>query len=215
VDVIQLDVTVLDQNRRPIRGLVAADFTVHENGKPQRVVAVSEITREMAGPAPSAWMLQVPADVGSNDLTDQIGDANVAAVMIDDSTLPFDSVKIAIATRDVAHYIIDQLTPPDRGAVIYPYNAGRSQDFTADLAKLDRAVDAFDPRPHQPDSRPMSAPSPPGRVTRSLLYDPMGTRMLPQDAGRPRPRRPGDAARQHSPASQDRVLSIDVRTVES
>ncbi len=40
VDVIQLDVSVLDDERRPVRGLSAADFTVLEDGKPQRIVAV-------------------------------------------------------------------------------------------------------------------------------------------------------------------------------
>ena len=34
VDAVQLDVSVLDKDRRPVRGLTAADFTVLEDGKP-------------------------------------------------------------------------------------------------------------------------------------------------------------------------------------
>ncbi len=35
VDAVQLDVSVLDKERRPVRGLTAADFTVLEDGKPR------------------------------------------------------------------------------------------------------------------------------------------------------------------------------------
>ena len=42
-DVIRLDVSVLDKDRKPIHGLTSEDFTVVEEGKPQRVVAVAEI----------------------------------------------------------------------------------------------------------------------------------------------------------------------------
>ena len=40
VDVIRLDVSVLDKNSRPVHGLTMADFTVLENGKPQKLVAL-------------------------------------------------------------------------------------------------------------------------------------------------------------------------------
>ena len=39
VDLVQLDVSVLDGNRMPMRGLTAADFTVLEDGKPRPVRA--------------------------------------------------------------------------------------------------------------------------------------------------------------------------------
>ena len=43
VDAVQLDVSVLDAERRPVRGLSAADFTVLEEDKPRRLVAFSAI----------------------------------------------------------------------------------------------------------------------------------------------------------------------------
>ena len=39
VDVVELDVTVRDKDRRPVQELTAADFTVLERGKPQPIVA--------------------------------------------------------------------------------------------------------------------------------------------------------------------------------
>ena len=38
-DVVRIDVSVLDKNRVPVRGLTTADFTVREEGKPRPVVA--------------------------------------------------------------------------------------------------------------------------------------------------------------------------------
>ena len=36
VDLRQLDVTVQDKNRQPVRGLTAADFRIEEEGQPRR-----------------------------------------------------------------------------------------------------------------------------------------------------------------------------------
>ena len=43
VDLVHLDVSVLDRDRRPVKGLTAADFTILEDGKPQPVAAFSEV----------------------------------------------------------------------------------------------------------------------------------------------------------------------------
>src|ERR671913_1679168 len=51
VDAVQLDVSVLDKDRRPVRGLTAADFTVLENGKPRPIVAFSAVELAGSGPA--------------------------------------------------------------------------------------------------------------------------------------------------------------------
>ena len=68
VDVIRLDVSVLDKNRRPVRGLTAKDFVIKENGRRQRIVAVTEVDAALADPSPSAWMRHAPPDVTTNDL---------------------------------------------------------------------------------------------------------------------------------------------------
>jgi VWFA-related protein len=147
IDLIQLDVSVLDRNRRPIKGLTAADFTVLEDGKPQRIVAVSEVNVYDSDIPLTSWMKHVPRDVSHNDLVDALGDGRLVAIVLDDVNMPFDADDIIANARDVAREVIDLLGPSDLAAVIYPRDAGKSEDFTADRDKLLAAVDKFVPHP--------------------------------------------------------------------
>lgn len=146
-DVIQLDVSVLDKDRQPVRGLTAEDFTVIENGKPQRVVAVTEIDAAERDPVLAARLRYVTRDVTSNDLTDGALNGRTYAIVIDDKNLPSDSIEIVMATRAAARYIVDGLGPTDVAAVIYARESGWSQDFTSDKTKLLAAVDKYNPAP--------------------------------------------------------------------
>src|SRR5205823_1387214 len=74
VDVIRLDVSVLDKNRQPIRGLTAADFTILENGKPQRIVALSQVAAvDRFEPRQQEWVGNTPMGPGARagDLVQQ------------------------------------------------------------------------------------------------------------------------------------------------
>jgi VWFA-related protein len=145
VDLIEMDVSVLDRNRRPVRGLTVADFTVTEDGRPQRVVAVSHVDLAEHDPARSARMRYVARDVAANDLSDQLGDGRLIAIVFDDVNLPADDPDIVRSAREAARYIVDRLGPSDMAAVVYAHNAGRTQDFTSDRAKLLDAIDRFQP----------------------------------------------------------------------
>ncbi len=145
VDVIRLDVTVLDKERRPVRGLALENFTVLENGKAQRIVAVTEMAAAEQDPTPSAWMRMVPPDVAANDLTDMTGDGRFVAIVMDDWNIPFDDLDIIMNARAVGRYLVDALNPSDVAAVVFPQQAGKTQDFTTDRQKLIAAIDKFDP----------------------------------------------------------------------
>ena len=151
-DVIRLDVSVLDKDRKPIHGLTTEDFTVIEEGKPQRVVAVAEIDAAANDPAPTAWMRHVSSDVANNDLADQIGDGRLFAIVLDDVNVPWDDLDIIMAARGIARDVIDRLGPSDVGSVVFPRDGGRTEDFTSDKEKLIAAVDRFDP--HEPEWTP-------------------------------------------------------------
>src|SRR5579872_4753346 len=96
-DVIQLDVSVLDKNHRPVAGLTAADFTVMENGKPQRIVGVTPIEVQDVDPRLSAWMRLIPRDVSANEMLDIAGEGRLVGILVDDRTLPFDDADTAIS----------------------------------------------------------------------------------------------------------------------
>jgi VWFA-related protein len=145
VDVIRLDVSVLDKDRNPVRGLTPENFTVVENGKTQRIVAVTEMAAAETDPTPSAWMRMVPPDVAANDLTDMTGDGRFVAIVMDDWNIPFDDHEIILNARAVGRYVVDALNPSDVAAIIYPQQAGKTQDFTTDRQKLIQAVDKFEP----------------------------------------------------------------------
>ncbi len=73
-DLVQVDVSVLDDKRQPVRGLTAADFTVREDGQPRQIQAFTEVylpDRVRAGAAP--WLRDVPSDVASNQTAEDDG----------------------------------------------------------------------------------------------------------------------------------------------
>src|SRR5688572_22862510 len=66
VELVHLDVSVLDRNRRPVRGLTPADSTIVENGAPQQVAVFNAVDIPDAPPLPTAWMRDVAPDVRTN-----------------------------------------------------------------------------------------------------------------------------------------------------
>ena len=42
-EAVVIDASVLDRNRQPVRGLIAADFTILEDGQPQPIRTFKEI----------------------------------------------------------------------------------------------------------------------------------------------------------------------------
>ena len=142
VDLIRLDVSVLDKSRRPVRGLTAADFTVTENGRLQRIVAVTEVNAAEQAPKPSAWIRHASRDITGNDLADQLDGGRALAIVLDEGNIPTESA-MQVATRDLARHIVDGLGPTDLAAVVFPLNPGKTQDFTHDLQRLYDAIDTF------------------------------------------------------------------------
>jgi VWFA-related protein len=136
VELFHLDVSVLDRQRRPVPGLTAADFTVLEDGKPQKIVALSAIEVPDPEPAPAVWMTEVSPDVASNHLREQ----RLVVIVMDDATIPFDQRAIRNAKR-IGLDIVNRLGPADVAAVVFTQNNRRPQDFTRDRARLTAAIE--------------------------------------------------------------------------
>jgi len=172
VDVIQMDVSVLDKDRRPVHGLTARNFKVVENGKQQQIVTVTPIEAADRDPPRSARMRYVSKDVAINDLADALGDGRLFAIVFDDRYLPGDDTDILVRTRGAARHAIEQMGPSDMAAVVYSQEAGKTQDFTSDREKLLAAIDRFAPRPPgYVGPTPLWNPAPEGDMQRfsSLL----------------------------------------------
>lgn len=145
VDAVQLDVSVLDKDRRPVRGLTAADFTVLEEGKPRQIVSFSAVE------LPPLPEVEVPTgidtvqpDVVRNDLPD----GRIVVILLDpflQRAMAPGRVTIAdppgiTALRATAASIVNGLGPGDLAAVGHTIY-GVPQNFTTDKARLRRAID--------------------------------------------------------------------------
>ena len=139
VDIVHLDVSVLDRDRRPMRGLVPADFTILENGVPQRVAVFSAVDIPETFVSPLGWMRDVAPDVQSNE---RIEERRLFLLVIDDAMIQFD-VEAHNNTKKIAHQVIDRLGPSDLAAVVFTLDNRNSQDYTADRTRLRSAVDKF------------------------------------------------------------------------
>ena len=140
VDLVQLDVLALDRERRPVRGLTAAEFTITEAGRPQMIDAFTEVAVAMPSTEGAAWTRDIGSDVVSNDVQTR----RLVMIVLDDGFTAADRGEPAVTPR-VAKRIIGELGPDDLAAVIFTH-IGRFQNFTADRTKLLAAVASFLPR---------------------------------------------------------------------
>jgi VWFA-related protein len=145
VDIVQLDVVVLDKNRKPVAGLTANDFTILEDGKPRPLAAFAPVSLPEwpesgpTSPASATWTREASLDVFTNQ---RPGDGRVVVIVMD-RTIPMEQP--TVAARKIAHAIVDALGPNDVATVVRTghFNGeGFQQGFTADRARLRRAIDA-------------------------------------------------------------------------
>jgi VWFA-related protein len=138
-DLVQLDVSVLDGQRRPVRGLRAADFTVFEDGQPREILAFTEISlRDRVQTRSAAWTHEVPSDVVTNQIAQQEG--RLVIILLDRS-IPVGEP--TVTARRIAAATIDQLGPGDLAAVVSTSN-GAVQNLTSDRARLLRTLSESD-----------------------------------------------------------------------
>lgn len=142
VELVHLDVSVLDKDRKPVRGLTAADFTVKEDGKSQPIANFVAIDVPPRAPAPSAlWMRDVSPDTVTND-TVSSPEGRLFVLLMDDAMIPPDPAMIANAKK-IGRGVIDRLSPNDRVAVVFTFASKNAQDFTTDRRKLLTAIDSL------------------------------------------------------------------------
>jgi VWFA-related protein len=138
-DVVQLDVSVLDHQGQPVRGLAAADFTVLKDGRAQPIVAFTAIDVPTWTSATATWMREIGQDVATNRL-----DARRAVVIVmDDVNKTPANDPLTPLAKKIALATIDGLGPADLAAVVHVLNRDRGQEFTLDRTRLRASVDRF------------------------------------------------------------------------
>lgn len=176
-DVIRVDISVLDRQRAPVRGLTADDFKVLEDGKAQRVVGVSEVVSPDVPEPPPVWSRSVQPDVETNDFDER----RLFVIVLDDalccpslmvggqlanragasgvnprnaSAVAQQDPWVTEAVKRIGRSVVSRLVPGDLASVVYTLNTRKSQSFTSDRDRLLASVDAFadSPVPHGPDS---------------------------------------------------------------
>jgi len=141
IEIVQLDVSVLDKHRQPVKGLTEKDFTILEDGKPQKIVGFSTFDLEDSAPPTTGWMRDVPPDVTTNDLKPE---ARLFVIVMDDAMIPQEPFSIKSA-KEIAANIIDKLGPNDLTSIVFTGDNRKTQDFTSDKTKLRAALDKFNP----------------------------------------------------------------------
>jgi VWFA-related protein len=138
VELVTVDVSVLDRDRRPVRGLTAADFTILEDGKPQPIQTFSAIDLPDAEEASATWVRNVAPDVRRND---DLADRRIVTIVLDDA-LPM-SPLLAPRVKEAARAVVERLGPRDLAAVVYPLAKNHGQDYTGDRDRLLKAIDSY------------------------------------------------------------------------
>ena len=137
VDVVHLDVSVLDKDRRPVRGLEPADFAVFEDGKPQQITVFHAVDVPDAEPVSVPWVRDVAPDVRSNE---GLHERRLFMLLLDDAAIQ-SAPAIVKSVRDAARGVVDRLGPGDLASVVFTRDNRHSQDYTNDRARLLAAID--------------------------------------------------------------------------
>jgi VWFA-related protein len=145
-NLVRVDVSVLDKQGAPVRGLTAKDFTVAEDGHAQAVQTFLAIDVPVADPHVAAWTRTVAPDVQDNQ---EPGERRIVVVVMDDAMVPFEQQMVASA-KAIAKSAIDQLGPQDLAAVVFTRDNRHAQEFTHDRARLLSAVQTFSSGGHDP-----------------------------------------------------------------
>lgn len=143
INLVHFAVSVLDRNRRSVKGLTADDFAVSEDGKPQRIAAFAAVEVPAPEPSPPAsWAAEVSPDIQRNERRQNTPEGRLVVLLLDDALLPGDPAAVQNAKR-IARGVVDRLSPVDQVAVVFTLASRNAQDFTTDRRKLLAAIDSL------------------------------------------------------------------------
>ena len=162
-NIVQTDVTVLDRDGRPVKGLTIDDFELYEDGEKVELLGFAEVDIPDASDGPS-WLRDSSPDVRS------ALNGRVFLFLLDDANVPYlmgrsmvhPTSRVAGVKR-IADQFINRLGPEDVAAVLCVYDKRCDQDFTSDRDRLRTAVAKFNPKSIPPGYGPT-----PGKLSANM-----------------------------------------------
>jgi VWFA-related protein len=135
------NVTVTDAKGKPVHGLKQSDFTIKEDGKPQKIKNFEEYGAEI--PSPQTAPPALPPHVYTNAQSPGSQSSAVNILLLD--TLNIGPARQATVRIKAITYL--QNMPPDTGVAIFELGSELRvvQGFTADRAVLLAAMDSLRP----------------------------------------------------------------------
>jgi VWFA-related protein len=143
VDFVGVDVTVTDQQGRPVPDLGLADFEVYEDGRRQKVSSFALVQIPIISGAPPAkpggGNERVEPDVRSNE---RDAGGRVYVLLLDD--LHVSALRSGVVKTAARQFVERHLGPHDVAAVLHTSGrADASQEFTTNPRLLLGAIDKF------------------------------------------------------------------------
>ena len=139
VDLIQVDVSVLDRDRRPVTGLTAADFILTEDGRPRPIVSFAAVHVPPPAAPNAGWAADIAPDVATN--THPPG--RLVVIAIDDAALSINGALWGVQkARAAARAAVKELGPDDLAALVLTEYGRTAQNFTNNRVRLLAAIDS-------------------------------------------------------------------------
>jgi VWFA-related protein len=144
-ELVRIDVEVTDRSGRPIKGLREDQFTVTDNGKPQKISSFSYSDIESidtAGPQETKPVV-IPVDGGSPStqqaISDEVRDRRMLVLFFDLTSMETDDI---IRAHDAAvKFLANQMAPADLvSVVVFSSQLSVLANFTNNRAVLNKAV---------------------------------------------------------------------------
>lgn len=136
VELVTIDVAVSDKNGKPVRDLLAADFTVKVDGKVRRVVSAQHVQFDAA-----AARKAVAERAGEETFfTSNIGppEGRMIVIAVDQSNIRAGAVRQLLRT---AAAFIDRLGPANQVAFVAFPPSGPEVNFTTDRVRVKAAME--------------------------------------------------------------------------
>src|SRR5579862_3471228 len=144
-DLVRIDIEVTDRSGKPVKGLRADQFSITDDGQPQKVSIFSyeDIeaieTATESDTAPIVVPVDTPANVSTEAIGNQVRDRRMLVFFFDLTSMAQDDIQRA---HDAAEkFLHQQMTKADLVAVVtFSSNLRVIANFTNDHAVIEKAI---------------------------------------------------------------------------